>query len=87
MLVGLTGMFVGVPENLGESGLLLYLIPFSHSLAIFQKLLKPGFYEIKSLTGFGLMGDIIFHFTFLVISIAIVLYIASKVFEREGIVN
>lgn len=87
MIVGFTGMFAGVPESLGGPALLLYFIPYTHTLAIFQKLLKPNYYDVKSLTGFGLYGDLLFHFAYLFISIAIVLYIASKVFEREGIVN
>ena len=87
MLTGFVGMFAGVPENLGGPALLLYVIPFTHSLAIFQKLLRPGYYDVKSLTGFGLIGDLTFHFVYLVLSIAVVLYLASKVFEREGIVN
>ena len=87
MIVGFTGMFAGVPESIGGPALLLYIIPYTHTLAIFQKLLKPNYYDVKSLTGFGLYGDLLFHFAFLFVSILIVLYIASKVFEREGIVN
>lgn len=87
MIVGFTGMFAGVPESIGGPALLLYIIPYTHTLAIFQKLLKPNYYDVKSLTGFGLYGDLLFHFAYLFISILIVLYIASKVFEREGIVN
>ena len=87
MIVGFAGMFAGVPESIGGPALLLYIIPYTHTLAIFQKLLKPNYYDVKSLTGFGLYGDLLFHFAYLFISILIVLYIASKVFEREGIVN
>ncbi|MHA2366711.1 MAG: ABC transporter permease subunit [Candidatus Hodarchaeales archaeon] len=87
MLVGLVGMFVGVPESMGGSALFLYLIPWSHALAIFHKMNSPSFYEVKSLLGYGLIADLLFHLIFLFISIAIIIAIAAKIFEREGIVN
>ena len=49
--------------------------------------LRPEFYNVKSLTGLGLVPDLIFHITYLIIFILVVIYIASKIFEREGIVN
>ena len=87
MIVGLVTMFVGVPENIGGAALLLYLIPFTHALAIFQEILRPSYYNANSLLGFGLIGDLIFHFVFLVATILLVLYIASKTFDRESIIN
>lgn len=87
LLVGMIGMFSGVPESMGGAALLLYLIPWSHSLAIFQKMLRPEYFDVKSLLGMGLIPDLLFHLTFLLVSIAIILAIASKIFEREGIVN
>lgn len=87
MLVGLVTMVAGVPENTGGVALLLYLIPFTHAIAIFQKILRPGYYNIDSLLGFGLVGDLIFHFVYLILSILVVLWLASKSFEREGIIN
>ena len=41
LLVGLLGMFGGLPEHLGQAGLLLYLIPWSHASAIFQEVSRP----------------------------------------------
>ena len=87
MIVGLATWIIGVPENTGGLALLLYLIPFTHGSAIFQKLLRPNYYNITSLTGFGLYADLLFHFSYLILSIGLVIYLASKVFEREGILN
>jgi hypothetical protein len=90
MLTGLVSMFVGVPESLGAPGaLLLYLIPWTHSIAIFIKMSSPAIYNLpsQSLTGFGLIGDLAFHLGALFISILVVITIASKIFDREGIVN
>ncbi|MFW9993605.1 MAG: ABC transporter permease [Candidatus Odinarchaeota archaeon] len=85
MAVGMIGLFSGVPEEAGLT--ILYLIPWSHALAIFSKVIRPGYYDAKSLLGFGLVGDLIFHFLALFLSIAVVMFIASKIFDREGIVN
>ncbi|MHA1450897.1 MAG: ABC transporter permease, partial [Candidatus Hodarchaeales archaeon] len=85
VVVGMIGMFSGVPEEAGMT--ILYLIPWSHSLAIFTKVLRPGYYGAKSLLGLGLWPDIIFHVLALAVSIGIILFIASKIFDREGIVN
>ena len=87
MLVGFSTMFLGVPENIGGVALLLYIIPFTHSIAIFQKMLRPAYYDANSLLGFGLYADLLFHIIFLIVSILIVLYLASKAFERESIIS
>ncbi|MHA2365974.1 MAG: ABC transporter permease subunit [Candidatus Hodarchaeales archaeon] len=90
MVIGLLGMFIGVPESLSDGigpAYLLYLIPWSHTIALFQKISSPTLYNYQSLTGFGLIGDIIFHLSALFITIAIIITIASKIFEREGIVS
>lgn len=80
---------VGVPESIGGEALVLYLIPWTHAIAIFVKMSSPIFYNLpsQSLTGFGLAGDLLFHLGALLITILIVITIASKIFEREGIVN
>ena len=87
LLVGMLGLYGGLPENQGEAGLLLYIIPWSHASAIFQEVSRPDYYNVKSLLGFGLVPDILFHLVVLIIMIVIILYIATKIFEREGIVN
>jgi ABC-type transport system involved in cytochrome c biogenesis permease component len=88
LIIGMVGMFGGVPESFGEVGFLLYIIPWSHSLSIFQKIMRPEFYNVKAIFGVGnLWLDLLFHIFALVLMIAIILYIASKIFEREGIVN
>lgn len=90
LIVGMLGMFSGVPEAISNEPavLLLYIIPWSHTLAIFHKMMRPQYYNVKALFGpNNLWMDFIFHFTALFITIAIILFIASKVFEREGIVN
>ena len=89
MLSGITALIVGVPESLGTEGLLLYLIPWSHASAIFIKISSPALYNLpsQSLTGFGLVGDMIFHLGALAISILILITIASKIFDKEGMVN
>ena len=87
MLVGLSTMIIGVPENYGGAALLLYIIPFTHSVAIFQKMLRPSYYNANSLLGYGVVGDLLFHIAYLLASILFVLYLASKAFDREGIIN
>jgi ABC-type transport system involved in multi-copper enzyme maturation permease subunit len=88
LIIGMVGMFGGVPESFGEVGFILYIIPWSHSLSIFQKIMRPEFYNVKAIFGVGnLWIDLLFHIFVLVLMIGIILYIASKIFEREGIVN
>ena len=87
MIVGMLGLFGGVPESYGSLGLLLYIIPWSHTLAIFQKIMRPQFYGVKSIFGLGVGVDLLFHIVSLIVIIGIILYVASKIFEREGIVN
>ena len=87
MLVGLGTMLIGVPENMGGAALLLYIIPFTHSAAIFQKMLRPTYYNENSLLGYGVVGDLTFHLAYLIVTILLVLFIASKAFDREGIIN
>jgi len=89
MLTGFISLFAGVPESLGREGLILYLIPWTHATAIFIKISSPALYNLpsQSLTGFGLFGDIIFHLGALAISILIIITIASKIFDRESILN
>ena len=50
---------------------------------------RPAFYDTSanSLFHMGLAVDLVFHIASLVVIIGLLLYIASKIFEREGIVN
>jgi ABC-type transport system involved in multi-copper enzyme maturation permease subunit len=85
--VGMIGLIGGLPEQaFGEVGLLLYLIPWTHATAILSKGLYPKTYESNALTG-SIPLDLVLHFGYLIVVIVICLFIASKVFEREGILT
>ncbi|MHA2227208.1 MAG: ABC transporter permease subunit [Candidatus Hodarchaeales archaeon] len=87
MAVGLTSMFGSLPEqSFGGAGIVLYIIPWAHAIAILNKGLYPQTFASSSITG-NIPLDIIFHVSYLVIFILICLYIASRVFEREGILT
>lgn len=90
--VGMIGMFGGIPERaFGGGGIFLYIIPWSHSIAILSKGLYPQTYASSALTrglpGGGIAMDILFHFGYLIVVILVCLFIASKIFEREGILT
>lgn len=90
--VGMIAMFGGIPERtFGGAGIFLYIIPWAHSIAILSKGLYPQTYASSALTrnlpGGGIPMDLVIHFGFLVIVILVCLFIASKVFEREGILT
>ena len=92
MGVGFIGMFGGIPERaFGGAGIVLYIIPWAHSIAILSKGLYPQTYASTALTRDlpygGIAMDLVFHFAFLIVVILICLFIASKVFEREGILT
>ncbi|MFX1517007.1 MAG: ABC transporter permease [Promethearchaeota archaeon] len=92
MGVGFIGMFGGIPERaFGGAGIILYVIPWAHSIAILSKGLYPQTYASSALTRDlpygGIAMDLIFHFGYLIIVILICLFIASRVFEREGILT
>ncbi|UCG02795.1 MAG: ABC transporter permease subunit [Candidatus Heimdallarchaeota archaeon] len=92
MGVGFIGMFGGIPERaFGGAGIILYIIPWAHSIAILSKGLYPQTYASNALTRDlpygGIAMDLVFHFSFLIIVILVCLFIASKVFEREGILT
>ncbi len=86
--VGMIGMFGGVPDR---EGVILYVIPWTHSIAILSKGLYPQTYASSALTrglpGGGIAMDLVFHFGYLLVVILICLFIASKIFEREGILT
>ncbi len=85
--VGMVGMFGGIPEQaFGGAGVVLYIIPWSHALAILNKGLYPKTYESVCLTG-SIPLDLAFHFGYLIVLILVFLFIASKVFERESILT
>ncbi len=73
--IGLIGMFVGIPEYLGTAGYLLYLIPFTHTVALINKFL---FFPASPL-------ELMFHVAYLIGSIVVVFYLAAKIYERESI--
>ncbi|MFX1286449.1 MAG: ABC transporter permease [Promethearchaeota archaeon] len=90
--VGFLGMFGGIPERaFGGAGIILYIIPWAHSIAILSKGLYPQTYASSALTrglpGGGIAMDLVLHFGYLIVVILICLFIASKVFEREGILT
>ncbi len=76
MVIGMIGMTSGLPEELGSEGWFLYLIPWSHTLALVNKIL---FFPAEP-------WEFVFHIGFLLGFIFIILVIAAKVFEREGII-
>jgi len=83
----MTSMFGGVPEDsFGGAGIFLYIIPWSHAIAILQKGMYPLTYTSTALTG-SIATDLIFHIGYLVVVILIAIYIASRVFERESILT
>jgi ABC-type Na+ efflux pump permease subunit len=87
LVVGMTSLFGALPEqSFGGAGILLYLIPWSHAIAILSKGLYPQTYASSAITG-SIATDLIFHLGFLVVVIFISLYIASRVFERESILT
>lgn len=84
-------LFIGLPEILAKNWnapivLLLYAIPWTHVFAIFMKQLSPDYFTTN-----GLFGDIWldtgFHIVALFVTLVIVMWVASKIFEREGLVN
>jgi ABC-type transport system involved in multi-copper enzyme maturation permease subunit len=87
MGVGAIGMTGGLPEQFfGEFGIFLYLLPWTHSTALLSKGLFPQTYASAALTG-SIATDILLHLGYMVVFIAICLFIASKVFDRESILT
>ncbi|MFX0184048.1 MAG: ABC transporter permease [Candidatus Hodarchaeota archaeon] len=85
--VSMIGLLGGLPEQaFGEAGFLLYLIPWTHAFAILSKGLYPKTFESSALTG-SIPLDLVLHFGYLIIVIMICLFVASKVFDREGILT
>ena len=88
-------LFTGLPEMLSDSmesplPLLLYLIPWMHALAIFQKMMLPAYFTTNDLLLIPLGNvwiDVLFHFIVIFVILALVMWAASKVFEREGLVS
>jgi ABC-2 type transport system permease protein len=96
MLVFLTvNLFTGIPEMLSMTmdsplPLLLYLIPWEHALAIFQKILLPQYFTSNHLLLIpvgNIWVDVIFHLGSILLTLFTVIWIAAKVFEREGLVS
>jgi hypothetical protein len=88
-------LLTGIPEMLSDSmgsplPLLLYLIPWMRALAIFQKMMLPAYFTTNNLLLIPLGNvwlDVIFHFIVIFVVLALVMWAASKVFEREGLVS
>ncbi len=88
-------LFTGLPEMLSASTgsplpLLLYLFPWMHALAIFQKMMLPSFFTSNDLLLLPLGNvwiDVLFHLVVIFVVLALVMWAASKVFEREGLVS
>ncbi len=82
MIVGMTAMFGGVPETWTW----MYLIPWTHSIALLIKGMYPQTYASTALTG-SITADLFLHFGCLLAYVLISLFVASKIFDREGIVK
>ncbi|MFX0085048.1 MAG: ABC transporter permease subunit [Candidatus Hodarchaeota archaeon] len=95
MLFIASTMFTGLPEILSVKmgsplPLILYLIPWMHAIAIFQKTLIPSYFSTNNfcLNPLGNVGiDVFFHLLFICISLALVMWVSAKNFEREGLVS
>jgi ABC-type Na+ efflux pump permease subunit len=86
-------MVTGIPEVLSNAmdsplPLLLYMIPWIHAIAILQKSLLPDFFTSNDflLSGNVLMDNFL-HLIAIFVTLALVMWAASKVFEREGLVS
>ena len=87
LAVGMITLGGGIPEqSFGGAGVVLYIIPWTHALAILSKGLYPQTYASSALTG-SIPLDLVFHFGYMIILIFVFLFIASKIFERESILT
>ncbi len=77
MIIGFVGMFAGIPEKIGTLGWLLYIIPFTHTMALLNKVLYFP----------AAPWEYLFHISYLIFSTAAILFVASKMFDREGLLN
>ncbi len=82
LIVGMTTMLSQLPTKLNA----LYLIPWTHSLAILYKSIYPQSYTNQTITG-SLPLDIAFHLGYLMLFVFGSLFLASKVFDRESVVG
>lgn len=86
-IVGISGMFGGLPENaFGGAGIYLYILPWAHIIAILRKGMYPLTCVSSAITG-DIALDMLLHLGYIVVVIAIFLVIASKLFDREGILT
>ncbi|MHA1910564.1 MAG: ABC transporter permease [Candidatus Kariarchaeaceae archaeon] len=81
-IVGIIVLIQGVPETLNW----LYLIPWTHSMAVMNKGIFPKTYANSSLTG-SVALDIVFHLGVLLAFVIGSIVVASKIFDREGVVS
>jgi len=87
LAVGMITLGGGIPEqSFGGAGVILYIIPWTHALAILTKGLYPQTYASSALTG-SIPLDLVFHFGYMILLIFVFLFIASKIFERESILT
>jgi ABC-2 type transport system permease protein len=82
MLVGFTTLFNGVPDSFDT----LYIVPWTHSMAVLMKGLYPQTYANSTLLG-SVGIDLIFHLGYLLLFVVIFLFIGSRLFEREKILS
>ncbi|MHA2297485.1 MAG: ABC transporter permease subunit [Candidatus Hodarchaeales archaeon] len=87
MIVGVSGIFGGLPENaFGGAGIYLYILPWAHALAILSKGMYPQTYASSAITG-DIALDLLLHLGYIVVVIVVFIIIASKLFDREGILT
>jgi ABC-type Na+ efflux pump permease subunit len=86
MVVGAIALVGGLPELvLGDIGIILYLVPWTNGIALLMKGAFPLTFASATLTG-SMATDMLLHLGYMVGFIAICLFIASKIFDRESII-
>jgi sodium transport system permease protein len=85
MVVGAIALVGGLPELvLGDIGIILYLVPWTNGIALLMKGAFPLTFASATLTG-SMVTDMLLHLGYMVAFIAICLFLASKIFDRESI--
>jgi hypothetical protein len=87
MCVGAIALVGGLPEVvLGDVGIILYLVPWTNGIALLMKGAFPLTFASTTLTG-SIAMDMLLHLGYMIVFIAICLFIASKIFDRESILT
>jgi 4-amino-4-deoxy-L-arabinose transferase-like glycosyltransferase len=64
------------------------LIPWEHVLAIFQKIMLPEYFSVHGYLLFGnVWVDVGFHLLAIFLVIILVIWVASRIFDREGLIS